>query len=96
MVTDGENYGIRVRFKGPQKLIIYYLSGIGDVRSRSGHVVEQPDGTNIAQFIIKTAGDKAIYKDDNWKNYSIKKVDYFYLSPEFGDDSIHLISNPLK
>lgn len=94
MVTDGENYGIRVRFKGSQKLIMYYLSGMGDIRSRSGYVVEQLDGTNIAQLIIKTAGDKAIYKDDNWMNYTIKTIDYFLLTSE--EDYIQLISNPFK
>ncbi|MNI41751.1 hypothetical protein D3C73_960130 [compost metagenome] len=73
---------------------MYYLIGMGDIRSRSGYVVEQPDGTNIAQLIIKTAGDKAIYKDDNWKNYTIKKIDYFLLTSE--EDYIQLISNPFK
>ncbi|MNP10837.1 hypothetical protein D3C76_1030000 [compost metagenome] len=96
MVTDGENYGIRVRFKGPKRIVMDYLSGVGDVRSRTGHVVEQPDGTNIAQFIIRTAGDKAIYNDKNWKNYSIKSIDYFFLAGTYKDDSIHIISNPFK
>ncbi|MNW53532.1 hypothetical protein D3C74_310970 [compost metagenome] len=94
MVTDGENYGIRVRFKGPQRLIMYYLSGMADIRSRSGYVVEQADGTNIAQFKIRIPGDKSIYKDINWKDYTIKKIDYFLLTSE--EDYIQLISNPLK
>ncbi|MNW55253.1 hypothetical protein D3C74_329010 [compost metagenome] len=94
MVTDGENYGIRVRFKGPKRLIMYWLNGFADIKSRSGYVVEQSDGTNIAQYPIKDSRDNHV--DKNWKNYTIEKVDYFYLSPEFGDDSIHLISNPFK
>ncbi|MNW52926.1 hypothetical protein D3C74_304660 [compost metagenome] len=96
MVTDGENYGIRVRFKGPKRIVMDYLSGVGDVRSRTGHVVEQPDGTNIAQFVITIAGDKAIYNDKNWKKYTVKSIDNFFLPGTYKDDSINLISNPFK
>ncbi|MNP49187.1 hypothetical protein D3C76_1433570 [compost metagenome] len=83
-----------MRFKGPKKFLINYLSGVADIRARSGYVVEQTDGTNIAQFIIRTAGDKAIYNDKNWKNYSVKSIDYFFLTGE--EDYIQLISNPFK
>ncbi|MFD1178818.1 stalk domain-containing protein [Paenibacillus puldeungensis] len=96
MVTDSENYGVRVRYKGPKKLVMYFLSGNGDIRSRTGHIIEQSDGTKIAQFRIKSPGDNVIYQDKNWKNYSIKNIDYFFFPPYLEDDSIHLISNPFK
>ncbi|MNW57362.1 hypothetical protein D3C74_351600 [compost metagenome] len=94
MVTDGDNYGIHMRFKGKKKLVMYYLSGMGDIRSRTGYVIEQPDGSNIAQFIINTAGDKAIYNDKKWKEYTMKNVDYFFLTGD--EEYIKLISNPFQ
>lgn len=97
MVTDGENFGIHVRFKGPKKFNMYYLAGNGDIRQRSGYIIEQSDGTYIAQFEIRTGGDNAIYGDKNWEKYNIKNIDYFYIIGGFNnDDSKHFINNPLK
>lgn len=96
MVTDGENYGIHVRFKGPKRLNIYYLVGEGDIRQRTGHILEQSDGTHIAQFQIISSTDKALFNDKDWEKFNIKKIDYFYIIGDHYDDGKHLISNPLK
>lgn len=85
-----------VRFKGPKRLIINLLIGVGDIRPRSGHIVEQSDGTFIIQIVVKDSGDKAIYKDENWKKFTAKSFDYFFLTNVFGDDSARMILNPFK
>ncbi|MNI69407.1 hypothetical protein D3C73_1251500 [compost metagenome] len=85
-----------MRFKGPKRLIMNLLIGVGDIRPRSGHIVEQSDGTFIIQIVVKDARDKAIYKDGNWKKFTAKSFDYFFLTNDFGDDSARMILNPFK
>ncbi|GGH25625.1 copper amine oxidase N-terminal domain-containing protein [Paenibacillus segetis] len=96
MVTDGKNYGIHVRYKGPKRFVINMLCGDGNIRSRTGHVTEQTDGTYIAQFPIVEQGDSFIVNDKNWKNFKIGNVDYFFFPANYDDDSVHLFENPLK
>lgn len=97
MVSDGENYGLRVRFKGSDKLTIYFFKGDGDIRRRDAYVVDQGDGTYIGQFPIVRASDNTFEYGGDWRNYSIKDVDYFRFEvASYPDDSIRLFSNPFK
>ncbi|MNI62368.1 hypothetical protein D3C73_1176870 [compost metagenome] len=93
-VTDGENYGIRVRYEGFKRLVMYYLCGNGDVRSRTGYIVDQSGGVYTTQFSIQNSSDS--HTDKNWKKFTLENIDYFYFSPDFYDDSIHLFTNTLK
>ncbi|SDF07812.1 Copper amine oxidase N-terminal domain-containing protein [Fontibacillus panacisegetis] len=96
LVREGIEEIMYIRFKGPKRLTMYLLIGDGDIRPRSGHIVEQSDGTFIIQIVIKDARDKAIYKDENWKKFTTKSFDYFFLTGSFGDDSARMILNPFK
>lgn len=97
MVTDGENDGIRVRFKGANKLTIFFLQGNGDIRRRDAYVVDQGDGTYIGQFPIVSSPDNHYKYGKDWRNYSIKDADYLLFQvTSYPDDSIRLFSNPFK
>lgn len=97
MVSDGENDGIRVRYKGPNALSMFFLSGNGDMRRRDGYVVDQGEGTYIAQFPIVSSSDITFSYGNNWRDYSIKDIDYFFFQvASKPDDSIRLFSNPFK
>lgn len=97
MVSDGKNAGMRVRFKGLDKLTIFFLQGNGDIRRRDAYVVDQGDGTYIGQFPIASSSDNTFVYGKDWRNYSIKDVDYFFFQvTSHPDDSIRLFSNPFK
>ncbi|MBU5671975.1 copper amine oxidase N-terminal domain-containing protein [Paenibacillus sp. MSJ-6] len=97
MVSDGKNDGIRVRYRGPDKLTIFFLQGNGDIRRRDAFVVDQGDGTYIGQFPIVSSPDNHYKYGGDWKNFKIKDINYFFFQVTSDpDDSIRLFSNPFK
>ncbi|WP_223069421.1 copper amine oxidase N-terminal domain-containing protein [Paenibacillus caui] len=93
-VTDGENYGIQIRYKGNDFQI--FLLNKSFPRTRSGHVTKLSDGTKIAQYLLKDSVDGFVFGDKNWDKFSFSSFDYISFVSTYGEDSIHLLANPFK
>lgn len=100
LVKDGNENRIQVRYKGGYGLGLYLLTESSEPRERVPAnglgEVKQADGTKIANYYVSFVGDKMLLKDGDWKEFSIKDVDYICFRSYHEEDSVHLLVNPFK
>ncbi|WP_435925041.1 copper amine oxidase N-terminal domain-containing protein [Paenibacillus sp. DYY-L-2] len=99
LVKDEKNT-IQVRYKGGYGLGIYLLTEDNESRERVPEnglgESKLSDGTKIANYYISFIGDKILLKDDEWKKFSIKDVEFICFRSFYDEDSVHLLANPFK
>lgn len=101
LIRDGNDSRIRVHYKGRGTgLELFFLTETFEPRLRvpeNGLGEEKmDDGTRLADYYISFIGDKMIYKDKNWGDFTIEDVDFICFRSYYDEDSVHLLVNPFK